>query len=236
MTHALVNPNLMTWSRRRAGLTEAELAESITVSEDKVLAWEAGESKPTFRQAQKWASIAHIPFGYLFLSEPPKETLPLPDLRTPGGATPAAPSVDLLDTVRDVLRKHAWYSDYLKDQERAPLPFVGKFSIAASIADVVADIRAVLGVFGPPHRQGGDEYLRQLIAAADAAGILVMRSGMVGSNTRRKLDVGEFRGFAISDQFAPVVFINIADAPAARLFPHHATVAARLMPLPGLPG
>jgi Zn-dependent peptidase ImmA (M78 family)/transcriptional regulator with XRE-family HTH domain len=218
MTHALVNPNLMTWSRRRAGLTEAQLAESITVKEDKVLEWEAGESRPTFRQAQQWASIAHIPFGYLFLNEPPKETLPLPDLRTVGGAVPAAPSIDLIDTVRDVLRKHQWYSDYLKDQERAPLPFVGKFSTAADIGDVVADIQQVLDVFEPPRRQGGDEYLRQLIAGADDAGILVMRSGVVGSNTHRKLDVGEFRGFAISDRFAPVVFINLADAPAARLF------------------
>lgn len=218
MTHALVNPNLMSWSRRRAGLSEADLAEGITVKEDKVLAWEAGESKPTFRQAQQWASLAHIPFGFLFLKEPPKEQLPLPDLRTVGGTAPAALSIDLLDTVREVLRKHEWYLDYLKEQERGALPFVGKFSTASSVDEVVADIRSVLGVVEAPHRQGGDEYLRQLIAGADAAGILVMRSGMVGSNTHRKLDVGEFRGFAISNKLAPVVFVNIADAPAARLF------------------
>jgi Zn-dependent peptidase ImmA (M78 family)/transcriptional regulator with XRE-family HTH domain len=218
MNHALVNPTLMSWSRRRAGLTEAELAESITVKEEKVLAWEAGESKPTFRQAQQWASAAHIPFGYLFLSEPPKEQLPLPDLRTVGGAAPKEPSIDLLDTVREVVRKHEWYLDYLKEQEHQPLSFVGKFSSSSKVADVVVDIRSTLHVHGAPHRQGGDEYLRQLIAGADAAGILVMRSGMVGANTHRKLDVGEFRGFAISDKYAPVVFLNIADAPTARLF------------------
>jgi Zn-dependent peptidase ImmA (M78 family)/transcriptional regulator with XRE-family HTH domain len=218
MNHALVNPTLMSWSRQRAGLTEAELAESITVKEDKVLAWETGESKPTFRQAQQWASLAHIPFGYLFLSEPPKEQLPLPDLRTVGGAALSEPSIDLLDTVREVVRKHEWYLDYLKEQEHPPLSFVGKFSSSSRVADVVNDIKSVLGVYEAPHRQGGDEYLRQLIARADAAGILVMRSGMVGANTHRKLDVGEFRGFAISDKRAPIVFINIADAPTARLF------------------
>jgi len=207
----------MTWSRRRAGLTQAELAESIPVKEEKVQAWETGESRPTFRQAQQWADRAHIPFGFLFLKAPPQENLPLPDLRTVGGDIPRTPSIDLLDTVRDVLRKQEWYLDYLAGQERAPLPFVGRFNMTDAVEQVVADIRHVLGI-QVPLKKGADEYMRQLLAAADAAGILVMRSGIVGSNTRRKLDVGEFRGFAISDQFAPVVFINIADAPAARLF------------------
>src|SRR5471032_127667 len=217
MTQALINPALMTWSRRRAGLTQAELAESIPVKEEKVQAWETGESRPTFRQAQQWADRAHIPFGFLFLKAPPQEALPLPDLRTVGGDTPEGPSVNLLDTVREVLRKQAWYLDYLAEQEREALPFVGRFGSADAIDDVVADIRRVLGVQAP-FKKGGDEYMRQLVAGAEAAGILVMRSGIVGSNTHRKLDVGEFRGFAVSDRYAPVVFINIADAPTARLF------------------
>lgn len=208
----------MSWSRQRAGLSAAELAESMTVKEDKVIAWEAGEARPTFRQAQQWADRAHIPFGFLFLKEPPQEALPLPDLRTVGSVAPRKPSLDLLDTVRDVLRKQAWYMDYLSEQERQPLAFVGRFSLVTPVAQVVADIRSVLGANEGTVHRNGDEHLRSLIAAADAAGILVMRSGTVGANTHRKLDVGEFRGFAISDPFAPVVFINIADAPAAWLF------------------
>jgi len=218
MSHALVNPSLMSWSRRRAGLTEADVAQSLPVKEEKVLSWEAGESSPTFRQAQQWATLAHVPFGYLFLREPPKDELPLPDLRTIGGAPPAKPSVDLLETVRDVLRKQEWYLEYLKGQEVAPRPFVGKFSTASSIAAVVSDIRSVIGHPEGTVRLQTDEFLRQLILGADAAGIMVMRSGTVAGNTHRKLDVGEFRGFAISDKFAPVVFINLADAPAARIF------------------
>jgi Predicted Zn peptidase len=215
---ALVNPSLLTWSRERAGLSTEQVAKKLPVKPDRVQEWESGETKPTFLQAQKWASLAHIPFGFLFLQQPPIEQLPLPDLRTVGGIAPQRPSLELLDTVRDSIRKQDWYLEYLQNQEHQPLAFVGRFNSRSQVAEVVDDIRRTLGVNPDAARLDYDKYSRALIEAAEAAGVLVMRSGIALGNTHRKLEVSEFRGFAISNAYAPVVFVNSSDAPTARLF------------------
>ena len=180
--------------------------------------WETGDGLPTFRQAQNIAQALHAPFGFFFLPQAPVEEPLLPDLRTVGGRPVGSPSVDLLETVKQALQRQAWYIEYQQEQGAAALPFVAKFKLDASTQAVAADIRAMLGVALEQGQRRWDDYQRALIQGAEKAGVLVMRSGMVGNNTHRKLDVSEFRGFAISHALAPVVFINAADAPTARLF------------------
>lgn len=195
-------------------------AAAAGVKFEQLAAWENGVGDPpTFRQAQKLAHTLHAPFGYLFLGKVPEERLPLPDLRTVAGAPPPPkPSVNLIETIRLTLRRQAWFVEYLRDQGQEPLPFIGRYSADSDVQQVAANIRGVLGVAFDHGQKTWEVYFRHLIEAAEQAGILVMRSGIVGNNTHRPLDVGEFRGFAVSDRLAPLVFINLADAPTARLF------------------
>jgi Zn-dependent peptidase ImmA (M78 family)/transcriptional regulator with XRE-family HTH domain len=214
---ALVNPELLIWARQRSGLSDVALAKKLNVKLERISEWELGDSKPTFKQAQKIAKHTYTPFGYFFLPSPPKESLPIPDLRTVEGREVDQPSAELRDIVTQVINKQNWYKDYLISNEMEPNKYVGSISLRTPVFDAVASIREALGV-ALPVRGSWEDYQRDLIKGAEEAKIMVMRSGIVGNNTRRKLQVAEFRGFAITDDYAPVIFINSSDAPTARLF------------------
>ena len=220
MTVAQVKPELIRWARHRARLSEALAARKIGQKPDVLVAWEQGERQPTFRQAQNLARRFHVPFGYLFLSNPPSEELPIPDLRTIGrDATPEL-SPDFFDTLNDALRKQRWYREYLEEEGQDPLPFIGRFSAADNWKVIANDIRFTLEINDQARRETSswEEFLTKLVRRAEDAGVVVLRNGVVENNPYRKLEVEEFRGFALADPVAPVIFINARDAKTAQIF------------------
>lgn len=217
MTTANINTDMLIWARERSGIDVSEFAKKCGVSEERLLEWERGEHPITFNQAMRYAEKAHIPFGYLFLTEPPEDLLAIPDLRTTGGQGVQRPSPELVDLVKLMLQRQEWYRDYLQQQLAEPNRFVGRFSFRDSVDAIVQDIRVSLEVEEYPERGKWTDYYRDLVGRIEALGILVMRQGNLGHYTR-PLKVEEFRGFAIADQYAPIIFVNHADALGARLF------------------
>lgn len=211
-----VKPELLRWARERAGRSLENLRKKFSHIES----WERGEALPTLKQLEAFAKATYVPIGYLFLAEPPEEQVPIPDLRTMGGKPLEAPSPDLLDVLYLCQRRQEWYRDYAKLAREEPRKFVGSMQIGVSIERAAEALRQFLG-FNQEVRQNCStwtEALRQFIEQAENAGVLVMVSGVVGSNNQRKLDPEEFRGFALADDFAPLVFINGADTKAAQMF------------------
>ena len=90
------------------------------------------------------------------------------------------------------------------------LTFVGSVTLADQAEDVAEAMRQSLSL-SIAERKGLPTWmdaLRQLIAKAEETEVLVMASSIVGSNSHRKLNVDEFRGFALADDLAPLVFLN----------------------------
>lgn len=77
------NPNVLRWAREWRCRTAEEAAMKVNVSEDKLLAWEAGDSAPTVRQARILASFYDRSFLEFFLSRIPNvpQTKLAPDFR-----------------------------------------------------------------------------------------------------------------------------------------------------------
>jgi transcriptional regulator with XRE-family HTH domain len=211
-----VKPELLTWAIERFGDQSDSLYEKFPKLEE----WESGDTLPTLKQLEAFANAAYVPLGYLFLEEPPKESLPIPDLRTVGGKGIQRPSPNLLDVMYLCQRRQAWYQGYAESIGEEPCEFVGSARINHSPERVANEMRQRLAFNIDERREFStwEEALRRFIAQAEEIGILVMVSGVVGSNNRRTLDPDEFRGFALADKIAPLVFINGADAKAAQIF------------------
>ena len=216
MVRVEVKPELIRWARERAGLDMGVLTERFP----QFKSWERGEIRPTLKQIERFAKATYTPLGFLFLQEPPIERVPIPDFRTMGGERIERPSPDLLDTIYVCQQRQEWYRDFARSVGEEPHSFVGSTKMTSDIEATAANIRRVLG-FDLEQRQRMPTWtgaLRLFIEQADALGILVMCSGVVLNNNRRHLDPGEFRGFAIADDFAPLVFLNGADTKSAQMF------------------
>lgn len=213
-----VKSDLLLWACERSGRSVDALARQQSFS--KLPAWISGEERPTLKQLERFAQATYTPFGFFFLPKPPEESVPIPDLRTVGNQYRGHPSPDLLDTMYICQQRQEWYRDFARSMGEKAQPFVGSVSIKSDVTEVARNIRHALGFNLEERREmpTWTEALRRFIQQADSFGILVMVSGIVGSNTRRPLDPKEFRGFAISDPLAPLVFINGKDTKAAQMF------------------
>lgn len=207
---------MLRWARERAGLEPDALARRFP----KLADWEREETRPTLKQLEDFAKATHTPIGYLFLSEPPVERVPIPDFRTVENRRIGHPSPDLLETIYLCQQRQEWYRDYVRSLREEALPFIGSATPESDIVQTAAEIRHALGFEIEERRQcpTWTEALRRFIEQADRLGVLVMVNGVVGSNNHRKLNPDEFRGFAISDDLAPLVFINGADTKSAQMF------------------
>lgn len=210
-----LNTNIIKWAISRAGYEMDEFFMKFPKTEK----WVNGDEKPTVKQLENFSHKVHVPFGYMFLNNPPDEQIPIPYFRT-GKTDVRSVSLNVYHTIQNLQERQNWLTNYLEDSGYHDLGFVGKFSVHDSYMDIVNDIRNTLQLSVDWARgfRNWEDALNYLTAKIEDAGIILTFNGVVGNNTSRKIEVDECRGFVLVNKKAPFLFVNSADAKAAQMF------------------
>ncbi len=214
-----LQPAVLRWARERAGFNHDQLATRLKLQNQEVMEWECS-GRINFNKVDDLAKHTYTPVGYLYLAEPPDDNLPIADFRTRAGVSPQRPSPNLLDTVYQMQLRQAWMREEMIAQEDPSLKFVGAFTLDSHPAQVAAAMDEALQLSEGWAAEEGSwtNALRTLRDRIESAGVLVAFNGVVGNNTHRKLDIEEFQGFALVDEYAPFIFVNNADYKTAQIF------------------
>lgn len=212
-----INKDIIEWAIIRNGNNLKEFyALNPTVE-----SWTKGEKFPTVKQLENFTHKVHVPFGYMFLQAPPKESLPLPFFRTNISHTDNVQvSLNVFHTIQIIQDRQNWLTEYLDELGFPNLEFVGKYNLNNNYFEIVNDIRNKLNLeLGwAKNYKNWEEALDHLTNKIEEIGIIITFNGVVGTNTRRVIDVNECRGFVLVNEKAPFLFVNSTDAKAAQMF------------------
>ncbi len=174
-----------------------------------------GQKSPTFNQIREIAKIINVPTGLLVLPDAIDTNSRRLEFRTVGSSEVYDMSQELMDTIREMEFKQ----EFLREEIDNELDFVGRFNISTNHKYLARTIRDMLGVDFSAHRRelsnNSFAFYRERV---NNIGVFVFLNGKVKDNTRRPLDLHEFRGFVLSDNKAPLIFINQKDSNAGKLF------------------
>lgn len=208
----IIKSDLIEWAIQRSGKNYDDLV----AKSPNILQWITGDKKPTLKQLEDFAKKTYTSLPLLLLNKPPKEQLPIADFRTFNNEDRQNITANLLDTIYDCEKKQLWYSEYCKQQQFEKNAIVGKFSIEDNYKDV-ANYLIDYFEFSEVCNNADLSFARDR-DLIENHNILVVSSGVVASNSHRKLNIEDARGFALTDDYAPLIFINANDSINARRF------------------
>ena len=212
------SPAVITWAREGAERNgQTGLCDRFPDLE----AWEQGREFPSRKQMKEFAEAIYRPYGDLIMPEPPKrENNPSGGFYTPDGLKEDPVSWNLRDTLYDMLLRQDWLRGYRGWYGADLLEFVGSASLEDAPGELARDIRAALGLQpGWAARCANQaKALSELRRRIWDLGVVTIIDDVVKHTPERKLNPDEFRGFALSNKWAPFVFINGSVAKPTQTF------------------
>lgn len=209
-----INPIILAWARRQAGLSVAEVADRLGKDPAVVESWEKGDSSPTYVQLETLAyRVFRRPVALFFFPEPPDEPAPERSFRT----LPTTEANDLSADTRYKIREALALQLSLYELNGGVNPSERKIfediivASEDSASQVAARARSYLGVEVEARSPwpSAAEWFKECRRLVEDAGVYVFK------NTFKQK---EFSGFCLYDPVFPIIYINNSTAPARQVF------------------
>lgn len=212
------NPQVIQYALKRSGKTTEDLKSTY----HKINEWLDGTWVPTFKQMCNFSKTTNIPVRYLYQDSVPNLGLKIPDFRV-ANQRRTEPSANLYDVINEMNNRQNWLCSFYKDREYEKAKIVGSmvgYNGNDLIKDSVDKIREYfeININWFDSVATFSEARKHLKTLIESKGVSVSIYGVVPGNTHRPLSVDEFRGFVISDEYAPLIFINGKDYLNAQIF------------------
>lgn len=163
-----------------------------------------------YKNLLQLAEKLHIPFGYLFLQEMPKENTKIAELRRKNPKSKI--SHELKESIKNSEYKQLWYRDYLIEigQEAQ---YNKKFD---NEKEVIEKIKLILSFNTLP--KDPYEALKRMIGRLQEKNFLIFVAARINRSNSKKLNIEDFRGYCLYDKYAPVIFLNNQDSYKGKIF------------------
>ena len=210
-----IKTSVIQWACERMGMLYPELASKKEFNN--LNKEENGIVKLTMKQLKSLASQLRYPLAYFMLDEPVTDidTLSINDFRTQK-STRVKTSISLREQVDYCKRQQEWFSDYVRSNDFDSFKYINHFRLNDNPVDAGITIKEHLNI-NYIFSKNEVDYLTAIKRTLENKLILVITSKVLKQTTHR-LDTAEFRGFALTDKYAPLIFVNGNDSPRAQIF------------------
>ena len=207
-----VNPSLLVWAREESGYDVEIVAKKLQVKEDKLVAWEKGEQKPTFHQIENLAHVFRRPLSLFFMPRPPNLPPLAAEYRHLPGVEPGGESPELRLALRQMVARRENTLNLMGELGDEIPDFVLRAHLRENPAEVGARLRAASRISVATQLAWTDEWeaWRNWRTAVENIGVLVYQFA--------KVPLSEVRGISLLRMPMPVAAINSKENAESRAF------------------
>jgi len=215
----MASPAIIRWARETFGLEMSEAARRLSVSVNTLEKFEAGEKSPSQKQLIKMSSVYRRPLITFYLSEPPETASLGGDFRKTSNPNKTAEG-RLQALIRQINIAHQMLKSGISEvDELTENPLVGSLNHKPEINEAVSFIKETLNTDSKEfyNQASTDKAFSLLREKCEENSVYVTLQGDLGSH-HSKLNTDVFRGYALADNFLPLIVINSYDVRTAWSF------------------